>query len=84
MLNSVLFQPYHLLLVYWYKPFGVIIAAGEQIPNANVISMDRCKEILKTEDFRLTNEQVMELREYLYFLAGLQIEDEVAKESLLV
>lgn len=46
--------------------------------------MDRCKEILKTEDFRLTNEQVMELREYLYFLAGLQIEDEMAKESLLV
>ncbi len=82
MLTSVQFEPYRLLLVYWNKPFGVIIAAGEQIPNANVITIERCKEILKTEDFRLTNEQVMELREYLYFLAGLQIEDEKVKEGL--
>ncbi len=47
-----------------------------------MISIEKCKEILKTDDFRLTNEQVMELRGYLYFLAGLQIEDEKAKEGL--
>ena len=59
-----------------------IISAGERKPNAKVLSIEKCKEILKTGDFRLTNEQVMELREYLYFLAGLQIEDEKAKEGL--
>ena len=59
-----------------------IITAGEQIPNAKVISIERCKQILKKDGFRLTNEQLMGLREYLYFLAGLQIEDEMAKEGL--
>lgn len=48
-----------------------------------MISIKRCKTLLKTQNFNLTDEQVMELREYLYFLAGLQIEDEMAKEGLV-
>jgi len=47
-----------------------------------VITINKCKSILNTQNFNLTEEQVMELREYLYFLAGLQIEDEMAKEGL--
>lgn len=59
-----------------------IISAGEQLPNALMLNINYCKSILNTQDFNLTDEQVTELREYLYFLAGLQIEDEMAKEGL--
>ena len=47
-----------------------------------MLNINYCKSILKKQDFNLTDEQVTELREYLYFLAKLQIEDEMAKEGL--
>ncbi len=61
-----------------------IITAGEQIPNANVITLDRCKEVLKKNGLTLDDGVLKELREYLYFLAGLQLEDEMAKEGQTV
>lgn len=61
-----------------------IITAGEQIPNAKVITLDRCKEVLKQNGLTLEENTLKELREYLYFLAGLQLEDERAKEDLAV
>ena len=59
-----------------------IITAGEQIPNAKVISIKRCNEVLKQNGLTLENGELTELREYLYFLAELQIEDEMAKGGL--
>lgn len=39
-----------------------------------MISIERCQQILKSNNFTLTNEVVKEVREYLYFLATLEIE----------
>ena len=39
-----------------------------------MISIERCQQILKSNNFTLTNEAVKEVREYLYFLATLEIE----------
>jgi len=58
------------------------MTAGEQIPNAQMITIQRCKEVLKTSGLALEESTLKELREYLYFLAELQIEDEMAKEGL--
>ena len=48
-----------------------------------MLNINQCKSILNTQNFNLADEQVMELREYLYFLAELQIEEEMAKEGLV-
>lgn len=72
-----------IIFVYWYCP-RAIITAGEQTPNAKVISIERCKEVLKQNGLTLENGEFKELREYLYFLAKLQIEDEMAKEGQAV
>ena len=63
---------------------GRIIPAGGRKPNANVITLEKCKNILKSNGMTLEDNVLKELREYLYFLAGLQIEDEMAKEGLMV
>jgi hypothetical protein len=39
-----------------------------------MLSIERCQQILKSNNFSLTNEAVKDVREYLYFLATLEIE----------
>ena len=51
--------------------------------NAHVITLNKCKEVLKINGLTLEENRIKELREYLYFLAGLQLEDEAAKEGLI-
>lgn len=41
-----------------------------------MLSLERCDEILKSNGTKLKNEEVKQLREYLYYLANLQIEDD--------
>ena len=41
-----------------------------------MLSIERCDEILKSKGTKLNNEEIKNLREYLYFLANLQVEDE--------
>lgn len=41
-----------------------------------MLSIERCDEILKSNGTKLNNEEIKNLREYLYFLANLQVEDE--------
>lgn len=41
-----------------------------------MLSLERCAEILKEGKITLTNEVLKELRDYLYLLAGLQVEAE--------
>ena len=39
-----------------------------------MLSIERCQQILKSNNFSLTNEKVKQVRETLYFLASLEIE----------
>jgi hypothetical protein len=57
--------------------------AGEKI-KTNMLALEKCKEVLKRNGLTLADDVLKELREYLYFLAGLQIEDEMAKEGQVV
>ena len=41
-----------------------------------MLSLKRCEEILKSNGTKPNNEEIERLRDYLYFLANLQIEDE--------
>lgn len=41
-----------------------------------MVSIERSKQILKNYDFTISDEDLKDLRDYLYFLAMLQIEDE--------
>ena len=41
-----------------------------------MLSIEKCDEILKANGTKLNNEEIKNLRDYLYFLANLQIEDE--------
>ena len=41
-----------------------------------MLSLERCAEILKEGKITLENEVLKELRDYLYLLAGLQVEAE--------
>ncbi len=41
-----------------------------------MLNLERCDEILKSNGTKLNNEEIKNLREYLYFLANLQVEDE--------
>ena len=49
-----------------------------------MLNIQRCKEVLKDNGLTLEENVLKELREYLYFLAGLEIEDEMAKEGFRV
>ncbi len=39
-----------------------------------MITLASCKEILTKNDYHLADSEIKELRDYLYFLASLQIE----------
>ena len=41
-----------------------------------MLSLERCAEILKEGNITLNNDVLKELRDYLYLLAGLQVEAE--------
>lgn len=41
-----------------------------------MLNLERCDEILKSNGTKLNNEEIKNLREFLYFLANLQVEDE--------
>lgn len=45
-----------------------------------MISIDRIKEILKKTELKLNNDEIKQLRDYLYILADIQI---MAEEKLL-
>lgn len=51
------------------------------VTNDNVITLERCREVLKNNDLTLDDNTLKELRTYLYFLGGLQIEEEMAREG---
>lgn len=46
-----------------------------------MLSIERCKEILKTNNLNLNNEEIKQVRDYLYFLAGLQTEADNNNET---
>ena len=46
-----------------------------------MLSIERCKEILKTNTLNLNNEETKQVRDYLYFLAGLQLEADNNNET---
>lgn len=46
-----------------------------------MLSIERCQEIFRKNDCRLDNETIAKLREYLYHLASLQVQDEVIKKE---
>lgn len=41
-----------------------------------MVPIERCKQIIKGHNFTISDEDLKELRDYLYFLAGFQIEEE--------
>ena len=41
-----------------------------------MLSLERCAEVLKEGNITLENDVLKELRDYLYLLAGLQVEAE--------
>ena len=38
-----------------------------------MLSLDRCKDILNQYDYKLDNEQIKEVREFLYKMAEIQL-----------
>lgn len=46
-----------------------------------MLSIERCQEILRKNDCHLANETIAKLREYLYHLASLQVQDEIIKKE---
>lgn len=41
-----------------------------------MLSIERCKEIIKKNNYDLTNEEIKQVREFLYILAEIQINAE--------
>ena len=41
-----------------------------------MITLEKCKEILKNKDRKYKDDEIKIIREYLYFLGGLQLEIE--------
>ena len=41
-----------------------------------MLSIERCKDILKSHDCDLTNEEIKQVREFLYLFAEIQINTE--------
>jgi hypothetical protein len=48
-----------------------------------MLSLLKIKDTLKTNKFQLTDDQVKALRDYLYSLAQIQIENEKMMEGML-
>lgn len=46
-----------------------------------MLTLDVCKQILNTGERTYTNEEVKQIREYLYLLAYLQMEADKIKET---
>lgn len=46
-----------------------------------MLSIERCNAILKANNLTLSNDEIKQVRDYLYFLAGLQIEAENNNEN---
>lgn len=48
-----------------------------------MLSIERCKDILKSHDCDLTNEEIRQVREFLYLFAEIQInaEKELLKDE---
>lgn len=40
--------------------------------NTNMLSIERCKEILKEEGMKLDDNQIKEVREFLYIIANIE------------
>lgn len=41
-----------------------------------MVSIERCKEILNGKGHKYTNEEIKEIRDFLYLLAAIQLERE--------
>lgn len=41
-----------------------------------MVSLERCKEVLNRNNHKYTNEEIKEIREFLYQLANIQLEKE--------
>lgn len=41
-----------------------------------MVSLERCKEVLNRNNNKYTNEEIKEIREFLYQLANIQLERE--------
>lgn len=39
-----------------------------------MLSIERCNAVLKANKLTLSNDEIKQVRDYLYFLAGLQLE----------
>lgn len=46
-----------------------------------MLSIERCNAILKANNLSLNNEEIKQVRDYLYFLAGLQVEADNNNET---
>lgn len=46
-----------------------------------MLSIERCKEILKEEGMKLSDEQIKEVREFLYTIANIEYKYKNIKEN---
>lgn len=46
-----------------------------------MLSIERCKNVLKAHNSNLNSDEIMQVRDYLYLLAALQLEMENNKEK---
>lgn len=46
-----------------------------------MLSLDKCKEILKAGNYLVENEEIAQLRDFLYKIAILQVETECESEN---
>lgn len=51
---------------------AVITPSGDIMLNTNMLSIERCKEILKEEGVKLDDNQIKEVREFLYIIANIE------------
>jgi len=48
--------------------------ARHSIKNEKMITLEQCKKILNTGERKYKDEEIKMIREYLYFIGGLQLE----------
>lgn len=46
-----------------------------------MLSIERCDKVLKAQNLNLTNDEVKQVREFLYLFASLQVEIENNKQN---
>lgn len=46
-----------------------------------MLSIERCREVLKSADYELETEEIRQLRDFLYNIATLQVEAECEAEN---